>query len=125
MKNGKKEILLDLNKVVSELVDELDMKDWKVDVKYAPRPEETSVAEVSYNVHKEADITVFEYRPEYVRNDLRHELLHCKVGLISKMYDKVIDAQRDLIDDLKQKYEELVVDDLERLISRYNRRKPE
>lgn len=115
----KKKILKDLNGVVDGLLGELNMTDWKVNVFYGPDPKCDAIADVSFSIHKEADLTVHEYRPEYVREDIMHELLHCKLGLVRKAYELVIDQQNELISDLAQRYEELVIDDFVRVAGKY------
>jgi hypothetical protein len=118
-KKGVKKVLTTLNRIVDDLKDELDMRDWTFDVYYCPNCKSDSIADVTYSVHKEADITVHEYRQQYVKYDLMHEMLHCKVGMISKAYDVLIDKQREMIDELAERYEEVVVDDFVRLAKQY------
>jgi hypothetical protein len=118
-RKGVKKVLMDLNRIVDDLKDKLDMQDWTFDVYYCPDCKRESIADVTYSIHKEADITVHDYRPKYVRDDLMHEMLHCKVGMISKAYDVLIDKQREMIDELAERYEEVVVDDFVRLAKQY------
>ncbi|MBW2971450.1 hypothetical protein KY359_00290 [Candidatus Woesearchaeota archaeon] len=118
---GDGEVLTTLCSVVQELVDSLDMHDWKFSLFYEPDDESDTIAEVSYSIHKEATITVYKYRPFYVRDDLMHELMHCKVGISKKNYELVIAYQQKMIDELVQNGDEQLVDDLSRMVSRYER----
>ena len=118
-KKGVKKVLTTLNNIVEELKGELDMHDWTFDVYYCPGCKSGNIADVTYSIHKEADLTVHNYRPKYVRDDLMHEMLHCKVGLMYRAYSAVIKKQRKMIDTLAGRYEEIVVDDLMRMAKQY------
>jgi|GEM_PF-4253209 len=113
------EVQKSLNVLVDELVGVLDMRDWKIKVQYCPDAEGDSIADVAYSIHREATVTVYSYRPDRVREDLLHELLHCKVGIARKGYEVVFEHQRMMIDELAQGYEEMFVDDLVRVVGKY------
>jgi len=115
----EKEVQQSLELMLGDLLVELDMKDWTVGVKYAPEYDADAVADVTFSIHKEAEITVYEFRPQYARKDLTHELMHCKIGLSKRSMETIITYQQKLIDDLAQGYEEQVVDDLTRMVGRY------
>ena len=119
--NRSKAVERKISRVVDQLLDELDMRDWKIDIYYLPGQSDDSVAEVTYSIHKEADVRVYDYRPKYIRNDLRHELLHCKVGLASRVYEELFEQQQEVISRLADRYQEIVVDDLERMVDKYSR----
>ncbi|MBN1543881.1 hypothetical protein JW898_00285 [Candidatus Woesearchaeota archaeon] len=113
------EVLKTLNGLVDELVGVLDMRDWHISVEYSPDSETGTIADVSYSIHREATVTVYDYRPDRVREDLLHELLHCKVGIARTGYEVVFEHQRRMIDELAQGYEEMFIDDLVRMVGSY------
>ena len=110
-----------LCKIVDELVVELKMEDWDIEVKYVPKKDSDSCADVEFSIHREATVNVYKYNNyTEAKKDLAHELGHCKVGLIRKAYEKVIEAQYDLIKELVQNHEEIIVDDLIRMLGVYD-----
>ena len=112
-------ILHNIHTIVDELLESMDMLDWKVEINYAPGMNETRVADVSYSIHKEATMFVYDYRPEYVRDDLMHELFHCKLGFLSKGYQELINGQQRIIEGLLSGYEERTVDSLLEMMRGY------
>ena len=122
-KRDDKRVLKDITKVVDKLLYDLDMRDWTVQVYYSPDNTTAKIAEVGFSINKQAEIYVYNYRPAYLVNDLRHELLHCKVGFIRCAYETVVEKQNEMIGELAQRYEEMVVDNLEHIIDKYDRKK--
>jgi hypothetical protein len=107
-----KEVLSKLSDLVVDLSKELKMQDWKFRVFYSPVENPDNVADVSYSIHKEADITFYDYRPDYVRRDMMHEMLHCKVGRIGRQYSRIIKRQHKLLMKMAEEAEEVVIDDI-------------
>jgi len=108
-----------LTDIVESLAHKLRMQDWVINVIYAPDEENPRAAQVSFNVHKEADLTVFSYRPHLVYEDMLHELMHCKVSSMSIGYAAIIENQSRTIAELMQNTEEVVIDDLMRMTKPY------
>lgn len=104
-----------LIKIVDGLVDRLDMHDWSINLIYAPDEYNNKAAEVTFGVNKEADLTVYQFRPDYILDDMYHELLHCKIGLLSLGYLRVINKQQETIVSLMSDLEETIVDDFMRM----------
>ncbi len=117
--SGDEVICRRLSDIVVKLKGALDMDDWVVDVVYDPDGESDSIADVEFSQHKEARINVYEYRPEHVYKDLIHELMHCKIGMVRSVYERIISSQQELLEGVAQAYEEQVVDGLTRMIGQY------
>ncbi|NQU78670.1 hypothetical protein HQ545_02785 [Candidatus Woesearchaeota archaeon] len=112
-------IIEEIGMVVASIKAKLDMQDWSVKISYEPDDESGIIAEIGYSMHKEADLKVYHYRPQSIQEDMMHELMHCKIGMIRQKYEMIIDNQNRLITDLAQQQEETVVDDLTRMMMNY------
>ena len=123
-KKGKKQkkneqILGHIHDTVDDLLERLDMLDWTVEINYAPDTNNGRVADISYSIHKEASLFVYDYRPDYLQEDMIHELFHCKIGLLSRGYQEIIDGQQNIIETLLRGYEEKTVDNLVEMMRGY------
>ena len=108
-----------LQKATNKLLEELGMEDWEVRIACKIGEKDDSVMEVdSTNAeYKKVDITVYEVRKNFEK-DLLHELLHAKIGILVKAYDKALEGYKEMMDSLITIFEERVVTDLEKTISK-------
>ncbi len=106
----------------------LDMEDWDIQVAckigQRTKDDEKTLMEVDTDKseYKKTKITVYEISKN-VEDDLIHELLHCKIGIMTGAYKKAMTQYEALIGELILHDEERVVSDLQRTISKMRNRK--
>ena len=108
-----------ITKTIEELIKELDLYSWSIKIKYCPndRPDKSTIAEVDMEaLYKTATITVYEIRKNKLKLDLRHELLHCKLGVIKESYETAIDNLVNVLKEALQGHEETIVEDFNRML---------
>ena len=104
-----------LRKSLERNVTLLSMEDWNLKVSYAPEetPEDTNtLAEIDVEAPNKSAKIKF-YTMEDYDKVMFHELLHCQVGMLTKLYNTALDSYNEIIKDLIQKNEEVLIEKLQ------------
>jgi len=104
----------ELQKITQKLLKRLNMSDWFIRLAYCPKEDCEIQAEVEklFAFHKSAKIICYTSKEEEWEEILFHELMHCKLGIITKNYDEALEKMSEIIQNLIQNSEETLVGDL-------------
>lgn len=100
------------------LIEFLGLSDWDIEVAYSD-DESDCKAECECNSpqNKQARIVFYQKNPSEAV--IMHELMHIKLGMLTKYYDEAMEVQANLINNLIEMQEEYFIDSMtERLLRR-------
>ena len=107
-------IAKEIRKVLEELLKRLNMEDWDIKLAYEPNKDKEDCAEVAelYAHYKSAKIICIQEKSSTWEEILFHELMHCKLGTLTKNYTEALDKMMELVQNIITNGEEQVVEDL-------------